>query len=102
MTLNEMMMSLEIGLIYGIIAIGICITFRITHFPDLTCDGSFVFGAAVSSILIKTGYNPWLAIIAALIAGCIAGIATGILYTYLKITDLLSGILISFMLYSIN
>ena len=102
MTLNEIMMSLEIGLIYGIVAIGIYITFRIIDFPDLTCDGSFVFGAAVSSILIKAGYNPWLAIIAALIAGSIAGLATGILYTHLKITDLLSGILISFMLYSIN
>ena len=102
MTLNEIMMSLEIGLIYGIVAIGIYITFRIIDFPDLTCDGSFVFGAAVSSILIKSGYNPLFAIIAALISGCIAGIATGILYTGLKITDLLSGILISFMLYSIN
>jgi putative ABC transport system permease protein len=102
MTLNEIMMGLEIGLIYGIVALGIYITFRIIDFPDLTCDGSFVFGAAVSSILIKSGYNPWFAIIAALIAGCMAGIATGILYTRLKITDLLSGILISFMLYSIN
>jgi putative ABC transport system permease protein len=102
MTLNEIMMGLEIGLIYGIVALGIYITFRIIDFPDLTCDGSFVFGAAVSSMLIKSGYNPWFAIIAALIAGCMAGIATGILYTRLKITDLLSGILISFMLYSIN
>jgi putative ABC transport system permease protein len=102
MTLNEIMMSLEIGLIYGVVAIGIYITFRIIDFPDLTCDGSFVFGAAVSSILVKSGYNPWIAIIAALIAGAISGTATGILYTRLKITDLLSGILISFMLYSIN
>jgi putative ABC transport system permease protein len=102
MTLNEIMMSLEIGLIYGIVALGIYITFRIIDFPDLTCDGSFVFGAAVSSMLIKSGYNPWFAIIAALITGCMAGIATGILYTRLKITDLLSGILISFMLYSVN
>lgn len=102
MTLNEIMMSLEIGLIYGIVAIGIYITFRIINFPDLTCDGSFVCGAAVSSILIKADYNPWFAIIAAIIAGSIAGLATGILFTRLKITDLLSGILISFMLYSIN
>lgn len=102
MIFNEIMMSLEIGLIYGIVAIGIYITFRVIDFPDLTCDGSFILGAAVSSILIKLGYNPWLAVVAALIAGCIAGFATGILYTRLKITDLLSGILISFMLYSIN
>ena len=102
MTLNEIMMSLEIGLIYGIVAIGIYTTFRIIDFPDLTCDGSFVFGAAVSSILITSGYNPFFAMIAALIAGCIAGVATGILYTLLKITNLLSGILTSFMLYSVN
>jgi putative tryptophan/tyrosine transport system permease protein len=102
MTLSEMMMSFEIGLIYGIVAMGIYITFRVIDFPDLTCDGSFVLGSAVSSILIKNGYNPWFSIIASLIAGGIAGIATGILYTRLKITDLLSGILISFMLYSVN
>ena len=93
-------MSLEIGLIYGIIATDIYITFRIIDFPDLTCDGSFVFGAAVSSILIKSGYNQLFAIIDGLVVGCIAIIATGILYTHLKITKLHSGILISFILYS--
>ncbi|CAK8162418.1 putative ABC transport system permease protein [Candidatus Xenohaliotis californiensis] len=102
MTLDEMTMSLEIGLVYGIVAIGIYITFRIIDFPDLTCDGSFVLGAAVSSILAKNNYNPWFAIVAALSTGCVAGIATGLLYTHLKISNLLSGILVSFMLYSVN
>lgn len=102
MSLNELMMSLEIGLIYGIVAIGIYLTFRIIDFPDLTCDGSFVLGAAASGILIKNGYNPYLGILVALVAGGMAGLVTGILNTCLKVTDLLSGILVTFMLYSIN
>ncbi len=102
MTMNEMMMSLEMGLIYGIVAMGIYLTFRIIDFPDLTCDGSFVLGAALSSVLIKMGYNPWIGLFIALIGGSIAGLATGLFYTRLKISNLLSGILMAFMLYSIN
>jgi putative ABC transport system permease protein len=102
MTFNELMMSLEIGLIYGIVAIGIYLTFRIIDFPDLTCDGSFILGSAVSAILVKSNCNPWLSLIAALCAGGIAGITTGFLYTRFKVTNLLAGILVSFMLYSIN
>ncbi|MHC0449235.1 MAG: ABC transporter permease [Candidatus Lariskella arthropodorum] len=102
MTLNEIIMSLEIGIIYGIVAIGIYLTFRIIDFPDLTCDGSFVLGAAVSSIMIKSGFDPWLSLIAAIFAGGVAGCITGILYTKFQVTNLLSGILVSFMLYSVN
>lgn len=102
MTLNEIIMSLELGLIYGIITTGIYLTFRVIDFPDLTCDGSFVLGAAVSSILIKHGFNPWLSLLAAVVAGSMAGYITGILYTRFKVTNLLAGILVSFMLYSIN
>lgn len=102
MTLNEIMMSLEIGLIYGIVAIGIYLTFRVIDFPDLTCDGSFVLGTAVSSVLIKVGIDPWLALLSATFAGSIAGSLTGVLYTKFKVTNLLAGILVSFMLYSIN
>jgi putative tryptophan/tyrosine transport system permease protein len=98
----ELLISFEMGLIYGIVAIGIYLTFRIIDFPDLTCDGSFVLGAASSAILIKSGYNPFLALFLAMIAGGIAGLATGILYTKFRITELLSGILVAFMLYSIN
>jgi putative ABC transport system permease protein len=102
MTLNEIMMSLEIGLIYGIVAIGIYLTFRIIDFQDMTCDGSFVLGASVSSMLIKSGSTPWLSLLSALFAGAIAGFTTWILYTKFKVTNLLAGILVSFMLYSIN
>lgn len=102
MTINEIMMSLEIGLIYGIVAIGVYLTFRIINFSDLTCDGSFVLGAAVSTISIKSGISSWLAIFIAMLGGSIAGCMTGFLYAKLKITDLLAGILVSFMLYSIN
>lgn len=102
MSALELLISLEMGLIYGIVAIGIYLTFRIIDFPDLTCDGSFVLGAASSAVLIKSGCNPFLALFLALIAGGIAGLATGLLYTKLRITELLSGILVAFMLYSIN
>lgn len=102
MNFTELLISLEMGLIYGIVAIGIYLTFRIIDFPDLTCDGSFVLGAASSAILIKSGCNPFVALFLAMIAGGIAGLATGILYTKFRITELLSGILVAFMLYSIN
>lgn len=102
MTFNEIIMSLELGLIYGVIAIGIYLTFRVIGFPDLTCDGSFVLGAAASSMLIKFNFSPWLSLLYAIFAGSIAGIVTGLLYTKFKITDLLAGILVSFMLYSVN
>jgi putative tryptophan/tyrosine transport system permease protein len=102
MTLSELMMSLEVGIIYGIIAMGIYLTFRIIDFPDLTCDGSFVLGSACSSILIQAGFSPWLALFAAIISGGIVGAVTGMLHITCKITSLLSGILTAFMLYSIN
>lgn len=102
MTLNEILMSLEIGLIYGIVAIGIYLTFRIIDFPDLTCDGSFVLGAAVTSVLIKYDVNPWIAVLVSIFAGGAAGAITGILYTRFRVTNLLAGILVGFMLYSVN
>lgn len=102
MTLNELIMSLEMGLIYGVVALGIYLTFRVIDFPDLTCDGSFVLGAAVSSILIKSGMSPCLSLIAALMAGGAAGMFTAIVHITFKVTQLLSGILVGFMLYSIN
>jgi putative ABC transport system permease protein len=102
MSWNEMLMSLEIGLIYGVVAMGVYLTFRVIDFPDLTCDGSFVLGAAVSSILIKCGHSPLLALAASLAAGSVAGMVTGLLTSKLKVTSLLSGILVAFMLYSVN
>ncbi|GHA00911.1 hypothetical protein DC083_03215 [Ignatzschineria ureiclastica] len=102
MSISELVMSLELGLIYGIVGMGIYLTFRIIDFPDLTCDGSFVLGAAISSILIKAGVDPFISLIFALMGGALAGALTGILNSFFKVTDLLAGILVAFMLYSIN
>ncbi|MGI4851776.1 MAG: ABC transporter permease [Janthinobacterium lividum] len=102
LSLSEILISLELGIIYGIVAIGIYLTFRIINFPDLTCDGSFVCGAAVSTMALKAGWNPALAVLAAAAAGALAGGTTGLVYLYGRVTDLLSGILVAFMLYSIN
>jgi putative ABC transport system permease protein len=102
MSINEMLMSIEMGFIYGIIAVGIYLSFRVIDFPDLSCDGSFVLGAAVSAILLQKGYPPYFSLMMALLSGGLAGLATGLLYTRFKITNLLSGILVAFMLYSIN
>lgn len=94
--------SLEQGLIYGIMAIGVYLTFRILDFADLTVDGSLTLGAAVSSRLIISGYNPFLTLIFATLAGGISGSITGFLNTRLKIAPLLSGILTMTSLWSIN
>ncbi|NMA96102.1 MAG: ABC transporter permease [Clostridiales bacterium] len=94
--------SLEQGLVFGIMAMGVYITFKILDFADLTVDGSFPLGAAVASILIFKGFNPALAVIIATIAGMVAGYITGFLNTKGKITGLLSGILTMTALYSIN
>ena len=102
LTLNELIIATEVGLIYGILALGIYFTFRTINFPDLTCDGSFVTGAAVSSVMIKSGVNPMLGIFLAVLAGGIAGFLTGLINIRLKVEDLLSGIIVAFMLYSIN
>lgn len=83
-------------------AIGVYLSFRILDFPDLTVDGSFVTGAAVSAILITNGVNPFIATLLALVAGFIAGSITGLLHTVGKINALLSGILMMIALYSIN
>lgn len=102
MGINEVILSLEMGLIYGIVAIGIYLTFRILNFPDLSCDGTFVLGAAVWGSTIQAGYSPYLALVLSLLVGFLGGLATGLLYTRFKVSDLLSGILVAFMLYSIN
>lgn len=98
----ELLTSLEIGLIYGVVAVGIFLTFRIIDFPDLTCDGSFTCGAVTAAMTLKAGLSPFTSLLLAGAAGGLAGFITGILYTRLRVTDLLSGILVAFMLYSIN
>jgi putative ABC transport system permease protein len=102
LSLYELTTAVEIGLIYGILAIGIYLTFRTINFPDLTCDGSFVTGAAISSVMIKSGCDPYTALFTAAFGGGLAGIFTGILNVCMKIDDLLSGIIVAFMLYSVN
>ncbi|GAA1628617.1 ABC transporter permease [Georgenia ruanii] len=94
--------ALELGLIYGLMALGVYLTFRILDFPDLTVDGSFTTGAAVAAILVVGGTNPLLATLAAIAAGLAAGAITGILHTKGKINPLLAGILTQVGLYSIN
>lgn len=94
--------SIEAGVIYAIMALGVYLSFRILDFPDLTVDGSFVTGAATAAILMINGYHPLLATIAAVLAGFLAGICTGLLHTKGKINPLLSGILMMIALYSIN
>lgn len=94
--------SLEQGIIYAILALGVYLSFRVLDFPDLTVDGSFVIGAAVAATMITFGYNPILATLLALIAGFAAGCITGFLHTKGKINPLLSGILMMIALYSIN
>jgi len=94
--------SLYEGLAYGFVAIGVYITFRVLAFPDLTVDGSFPLGGAVTAVLIVAGVNPWLATLAALCAGLCAGLGTALLNTKLRINALLAGILMMVALYSIN
>ena len=100
--INLLSISFYEGLVYGLVCLGVYITFRVLSFPDLTVDGSFPLGGAVAAILIVKGVNPWLATIFALIAGMLAGLATSLLNTKLRINALLAGILIMISLYSIN
>ncbi|MCF0246881.1 MAG: ABC transporter permease [Ileibacterium sp.] len=90
------------GILWGIMALGVYITFRILDFADLTVDGSFATGGAVSAILIVMGVNPIVSVLAALIAGLLAGAVTGLLNTVCKIPPILAGILSQIGLYSIN
>lgn len=90
------------GILWGIMALGVYITFRLLDFADLTVDRSFATGGAVSAILIVNGMDPWLSLLFALIAGALAGAVTGILNTICKIPAILAGILTQIGLYSIN
>jgi len=90
------------GLVYGFVAVGVYLTFRVLAFPDLSVDGSFPLGGAIAAIMIVDGFNPWLATIAAFGAGACAGLGTALLNTKLRINALLAGILMMVGLYSIN
>lgn len=90
------------GLIWGVMALGVYITFRILDIADLTVDGSFTTGGAVTVMLILAGWPAWAAVLVAVIAGILAGLCTGVLHTKLGIPAILAGILTQFALYSIN
>ena len=94
--------AVETGLIYGLVAFGIYISFRVLDFPDLTVDGSFPLGAAVAAVLIIDGMNPWLATGFAMLAGMAAGSVTALLNVKLGILNLLASILTMIALYSVN
>ncbi|WP_438311866.1 ABC transporter permease [Sporosarcina sp. FA9] len=94
--------SVEQGIIYAIMALGVYLSFRVLDFPDLTVDGSFVTGAGVAATMIIFGYHPILATIVAIVIGFLAGCVTGLLHTKGKINALLAGILMMIALYSIN
>jgi putative ABC transport system permease protein len=102
MNLIQFMGALEIGFLYGLIAMGVLLSFRILDFPDLTVDGSFPLGAAVCAILIVSGINPWLATFAAILAGMAAGFTTAWISVRWNILHLLASILTMMALYSIN
>ncbi|PNV59206.1 ABC transporter permease [Clostridium sp. chh4-2] len=93
---------LQEGFIYAIMALGVYITYKILDFPDLSVDGTFPLGAAVTATLILSGMNPATALLFAFIAGAAAGAVTGIIHVKLKVRDLLSGIIVMTALYSIN
>ena len=90
------------GAIWGIMAIGVYITYRILDVADLTVDGTMATGGAVAAVLITSGVNPWIAVMIAFVAGLAAGLVTGILHTGMGIPAILSGILTQLALYSIN
>lgn len=93
---------LEEGLIYGIMAMGVYITYSVLSFPDLSVDGTFPLGCCVTAVLIANGVDPVLTLLVAFLCGCAAGLVTGMLHVKLHITDLLSGILVMTALWSIN
>lgn len=102
MSLIAFLGAVEIGLLFGLVALGVYISFRILNFPDLTVDGSLPLGAGVAAIMIVAGINPYLATLAAFFAGCAAGLVTAWLNVRLKILHLLASILTMIALFSIN
>ena len=90
------------GLIYALLSYGIYITYKILDFPDLTVDGSFPLGAAVTAVFLVKGFDPYLTLLIAMAAGALAGLATGLIHVRLKVRDLLAGIITMTALFSIN
>lgn len=100
--MNILLGLLEQGLIFGILSLGLYITYSILNFPDLSVDGTFPLGGAISTYFILKGFGGELALIMAIVAGSLAGLITGIIHVKLKIKDLLSGIIVMTGLYTVN
>lgn len=94
--------TMEQGFIYGILALGVYITYKILDFPDLTVDGSFPLGGAVGAALITKGMSPFLALLLAFLAGALAGMLTGLIHVKGKVRDLLAGIIMMTALWTVN
>jgi putative ABC transport system permease protein len=94
--------AVELGLVFAFVAIGVFLAFRVLDFPDLTVDGSFPLGAAVAAVLITVGINPWIAALAAMLAGAAAGTVTAFLNVRFRILNLLASILTMIALFSVN
>ena len=90
------------GFIYALLSYGIYITYKILDFPDLTVDGSFPLGAAITAVLLVNGMNPFAALLAAMLVGAVAGLVTGIIHVKFGVRDLLAGIITMTALFSIN
>jgi putative ABC transport system permease protein len=94
--------AINLGFLYAFLTIGMYLTSRVQNFPDITVDGTFATGAAVTAILLTSGWHPLLALIPAFFAGAVAGMCTGLIHTKLGTNGLLSGIIVMIGLYSIN
>ena len=100
--LNALPSTLEQGLIYALLALGVLITYTILDFPDLSVDGTFPLGGVISTTLVASGMHPALGLVTALAGGAAAGLVTGLIHVKLKVRDLFSGIIMATALYSIN
>lgn len=100
--IDQLIHSIDLGLIYGLIAISIYLTFRVLKFADLTPDGSFVLGGTLCCVLTKAGMHPLLALTLPFLGGAAAGLCTGFLNVKCKINEMLASILVMTMLYSVN
>ena len=100
--LNAMPGAVAQGLIWGIMAIGVYITYKVLDLADLTVDGSMATGGAVCVMLMLSGVNVWIALLCAVLAGMLAGLLTGIFHTAMGIPPILAGILTQLSLYSVN
>lgn len=102
MSLRILTGAIELGLVFGVIALGVYITYRVLDFSDLTVDGSITLGAAVAAVVISRGYSPWVGLALGPLAGALAGATTGFLHARMNIAPLLAGILTMTGLYSVN